>query len=49
MPTKPPTVPTDLDDPAVLENYKAELDKYAAELQAEATAICNQVTYNKSI
>ena len=42
MPTKPPTVPTDLDDPAVLENYKAELDKYAAELQAEATAIAEK-------
>ena len=44
MPTKPPTVPTDLDDPAVLENYKAELDKYAAELQAEATAIAAKDT-----
>ena len=44
MPTKPPIVPTDLDDPAVLENYKAELDKYAAELQAEATAIAAKDT-----
>ena len=42
MPIKPPTVPTDLDDPAVLQNYKAELDKYAADLEAESAAIADK-------